>query len=345
MTKIRSIIKRTEQQYKLNKNKLRELPDFPRNMMVELSNACNHACLFCTSPFMTRKIKRIDNDFLIRILKDAYTCGTRELGFYTTGEPFIYKDLDKIIKVSKDMGYEYIYISTNGALAKPEISKKVINAGIDSIKFSINATDQKSYHLIHGKDDWSKVIDNLKFISNYRKANDLNFALYITTVVTKIIEKSAEKFKHDIREYVDEVQLISVHDQGGYMNKASELLKSDTSLYQAPPKSSDTCMLPFNRLHVTSEGYLTACCVDYQNYLAIADLKNMTLKEAWNSQEFVKLRKRHLEKKLGDTLCNNCWNNCNDKVKPLNQILSTFLDNNVHGEFVKKTVENRIKKF
>ena len=222
MIKSKSIIQRTKRQYSFNKEKLKELPDFPKNIMIELSNACNHACLFCTSSFMTRKIKRIDNDFLINVLKDAFSCGTRELGFYTTGDPFIYKGLDKLVKVSKDIGYEYIYISTNGALANPDISKKVIDAGIDSIKFSINAIDRESYNLIHGKDDWLKVIENLKFISLYKKKNDLKLSLYITTVVTNIIEKGVEKFKSEIIKFVDEVQLISVHDQGGYMNKASE---------------------------------------------------------------------------------------------------------------------------
>jgi len=294
---------------------------------------------------MTRKIKRIDNDFLINVLKDAFSCGTRELGFYTTGDPFIYKGLDKLVKVSKDIGYEYIYISTNGALANPDISKKVIDAGIDSIKFSINAIDRESYNLIHGKDDWLKVIENLKFISLYKKKNDLKLSLYITTVVTNIIEKGVEKFKSEIIKFVDEVQLISVHDQGGYMNKASELLRSRTSKYKAPPKISDICMLPFNRLHVTSEGYLTACCVDYQNYLAITDLKKISIKEAWESEEFIELRRKHLNKDLGNTLCHNCWNNCNDQVKPLNEELSTLLDNDEHGKFVGNTVKNRIKKF
>ena len=56
----------------------------------------------------------------------------REIGFYTTGEPFVYKGIEDIDK--KEIGYEYTYVSTNGALATPSRAKKVIESGIDSIK-------------------------------------------------------------------------------------------------------------------------------------------------------------------------------------------------------------------
>ena len=63
-------------------------------------------------------------------------------------------------------------------------------------------------------------------------------------------------------------------------------------------KESEICMVPFNRLHVTCEGFLTACCVDYQNYLTVADLNLVSVKEAWSSKEFVELRKKHLSGNL-----------------------------------------------
>ena len=57
-------------------------------------------------------------------MQDSFDCGARELGFYTTGEPFIYKNIEKDYKKSKDIGFEYTYISTNGALAIPIKGRK-----------------------------------------------------------------------------------------------------------------------------------------------------------------------------------------------------------------------------
>jgi hypothetical protein len=38
------------------------------------------------------------------------------------------------------------------------------------------------------------------------------------------------------------------------------------------------CPYPFNSVVVTAEGLLTACCMDFENMLAYADLNKISLK-------------------------------------------------------------------
>ena len=106
---------------------------FPKNCLIELSNACNHRCVFCTNPRMSRKIGRLDFKTYKSFIEQSVSLGLREVGLYATGEPFITKDLDKYIKFAKESGIEYVYITTNGGLATEEKLKKCINAGLDSI--------------------------------------------------------------------------------------------------------------------------------------------------------------------------------------------------------------------
>ena len=48
----------------------------------------------------------------------------------------------------------------------------------------------------------------------------------------------------------------------------------------------------WNRLHLTKEGFLTACCVDYENDLVYEKFqKDLTLKEMFNNKTMLKLRK------------------------------------------------------
>lgn len=78
------------------------------------------------------------------------------------------------------------------------------------------------------------------------------------------------------------------------------------------------CNMIFNRLHVTYQGYLTACCVDFNNMMAIADLNTTPLKSAWNSSEFIELRRQHLEKNIGNNMCYMCIHNVEcENVMPL----------------------------
>jgi MoaA/NifB/PqqE/SkfB family radical SAM enzyme len=338
---------RTRKQYDLDKSLLKIDPAFPKEIMIELSNACNHKCIFCTSPYMTRKIGRLDNHKLIKILEESFEYGARHLGFYTTGEPFVYKGIETIVKKSKEIGYEYVYISTNGALAIPDKSKKVIDAGIDSIKFSINAFNREDYKLIHGKDEWDLVLENLKFISKYRKKEKKKFRLYITSIITKVTEKNIEPFKKKFLKLVDEIQFSAVHAQSGYMIKAHEILKvsKEEGLNSiSSENNSDICMIPFNRLHVTCEGFLTACCVDYQNYLTVADLNLVSIRDAWFSKPFRNLRKMHIEKKLDNTLCDNCWNRKCENVKPIISKFATKLNMKTHSDFVEEEINKKLVK-
>jgi hypothetical protein len=122
---------------------------------------------------------------------------------------------------------------------------------------------------------------------------------------------------------VDDILFQTIHNQSGQMNTTEEVLRPDNQA--ADFKQDAICKMPFNRLHVSCEGYLTLCCVDYQNYLALADLNTVSLRVAWNSPLFQDMRRRHIEKKLVGTLCGNCWQRRRDRVSPLVPKLATEL--------------------
>ena len=74
-------------------------PPFPaKNLLIEVTNLCNCNCIFCANNKMQRKRKFIDKDLVFNVLRDAYELGTREVGFYTTGEPLLNTDLLLFIK-------------------------------------------------------------------------------------------------------------------------------------------------------------------------------------------------------------------------------------------------------
>lgn len=299
------------------------IPSFPNNMLVELSNICNHECIFCANSKMTRRKGEIDRGFLYRILIEAYNLGVTDVGFYATGEPFMNKNLLEYIKKAKEIGYRYVYLTTNGALVNHEKAKQILEVGLDSIKFSINAGTRETYLLIHGRDDFNKVIDNLKYINECRKKTEKDIKLYVSYVVTKQNENEKEILKELIKDIVDDIIFVEVRNQGGLMYEINDYLVLEDKKYEIknPP-----CPLPFNSLHITYEGYLTACCIDFQNYLVVSNLNETSLEDAWKSEEFIKLREMHLNNALEGTLCYNCLNNKNIEVKPLLPEYATYFN-------------------
>ena len=144
-------------------------PPLPHSLNIELNNSCNQKCIFCIyhGKYAQTCLKPgvLEFDFVKQLLDQAAEkgIGKKELGFYIAGEPFLYPKLGDVISYAKKLGFPYVYLTTNGAYAKPEKIKEVVDAGLDSIRFSVNASDKDMYKEIHGTDDFDVVLENISF--------------------------------------------------------------------------------------------------------------------------------------------------------------------------------------
>ena len=73
---------------------------FVQEIFLDLTSFCNHSCVFCSNPLITNK-KTMNHEMAIRVIKEAYACGTRELGMYATGDSFMVKNLHEYVKYAK----------------------------------------------------------------------------------------------------------------------------------------------------------------------------------------------------------------------------------------------------
>jgi MoaA/NifB/PqqE/SkfB family radical SAM enzyme len=292
-------------------------PGFPeKRFSVELTNICNHTCLFCPhhNRKMTRKHGIIDEQFFRRIVAEAYELGSREICIGANGETFVVKNLAQYVKFAKEVGYSYVFINTNGALATPERMKEVMDAGLDSVRFSINAGNRETYKLVHGKDEFEKVKENLYFCLNYRKESKSGMNIFLSFVVNKYNISEIGRFKDEFLALVDEIVFMRVRNIGGYMPEIEDMINDEVLRI---PESHQKCVFPFNGVMVTWEGYLTACCLDWQNYLAVSDLNKTSLYEAWNGENMKKLRQRFIDNNFEGTICQLCKGRKYSKPEPL----------------------------
>lgn len=300
-------------------------PPFPKtNFLMELSNVCNHACIFCTHQKMQRKVGRMNQALGFDILRQAYELGTREVGFYATGEPFLIPELPAYIKKAKELGYTYVYLTSNGAMATPERIRAVIDAGLDSIKFSINAPQRKLYKFIHGQDDFDKVMEHLRYLNDYRKTSGRSYKIYVTGILTRFTEHLQDKYHELFTDLADQVVFKYVYNQGGYMPEIDTLLRCDSD-----HEERRRCNLPFDAISVTQEGYLSIENADYENMLIVADLNKVSLKDGWYGEKMKEMRRRFLEDDLGGTLCDGCVHHECRPARPITPEYSF-----VKGEYV-----------
>lgn len=293
---------------------------FPSKALVELSNWCNHACVFCTNPRMVRGKGVLDLALYERFIRESVPEGLSEVGLYTTGEPFFVKNLLDYVTIAKEHGVSYVYITTNGALATAEKVESLFAAGLSSLKFSVNAGTRETYKLVHGKDDFEVVLANIRSAARLREEKFPQVRLMASCVVTKHVEKEQQALIDAIGSLVDEIVFVGVGGQGGQSLDQLALLES--SMSEKPPAlgQAKPCAMLWNRLHLTREGYLTLCCIDYENVLSYADLNQMGVKAAWNNQVIQEIRSRQISQQLEGTLCHNCLYNDKKPFAPLTNI-------------------------
>ena len=201
--------------------KFDEYPPYPRNMMVELTNMCNHQCMFCGHKRMKRKLGFCDRDTMLNIIQQANELGTREIGFYLCGETLLSKELEFFVDHCKKMGFEYIYLTTNGALADKDRIRNLCDLGLDSIKFSIDAATAETYQKMHGRPDFDQVRKNIFDVLDLKKEG-IDLGVFASYCVLKSNEKEIEKFEKEIGQFLDGTAIELAHEQGGDTPRADK---------------------------------------------------------------------------------------------------------------------------
>lgn len=292
-----------------------ENPPLPASLNIELNNNCNQSCLFC--PFHGKYAKCrpkpavMDYAMVKKILDSAKELGigNKELGFYLAGEAFLYKDLEKAVEYAKSLGFKYTFITTNGALATPDRMKAILDAGLDSIRFSVNASDRNTYKMIHGKDDFEAVLDNIKFTYDYIRGMSLQTSISLSCVITGKTKNLTKKIKEVFGKYMDDIIFIPVivddrlqHDEKFI---AEYQLRDDLNM---TVNRDYICPILFDTMYINAELQVMPCCETYGPSGVFYDLKeDFNLEHAWNSSMYK--RHRNIFLKGADdkgTICENC---------------------------------------
>jgi cyclic pyranopterin phosphate synthase len=155
--------------------------------------SCNANCFFCSNDPVWRNVDprsvRARTDQVLKQIQDAKKSGFQILGL-TGGEPTIYPDILKVVAYAKNLGFQTIRTQSNGIrLSDFDFCKKIIEAGVNFVKFSISS------HKAAIHDYQSQVPGN--FEMNMRAMDNLEkleVSFEVNTVVTKLNYKFLPQF-------------------------------------------------------------------------------------------------------------------------------------------------------
>jgi len=271
-----------------------------KKLNFDVCTFCNHKCHFCSnSDARTIKYQTSADEFtqvMHNVLKYV-TCD--EIGLSAKGEVLVNKEFTQIVKICKEQFHiPYVYISSNGALMDENKAIEVIEAGLDSIKFSINALTCKEYEEVHKVDDFEKVIANFQTLLELKRTRYPHLKLFLSSVMDTTQEQLEEGFRTLFPKDFDLIDGISLYK----LTYTPKFEKVDSS-----KQPSAKCSIPFRELYINSDGSLGLCCKDYFDEINFGSLLENDFMDVYNSQSFQEVREMHRKSEFPDGhLCKNC---------------------------------------
>lgn len=282
----------------------------PNAVKIELTRRCNHRCSFCVNSDLAVKGDMPEEKYIEYITK-IKEAGVKELGVFYFGESFIVPWLPRAIKHAKDIGFDYVFLTTNGVLSTPDKVKECMEAGLDSLKFSCNYADVDQYKEVTrvSPKGFERSLDNIKEARRIRDEGGYRCGLFASYIEYdgEQGERMQQVLRDRITPYVDEVYSLPMFSQQGNIENESWAFVGGNPGRAANPVPPVPCWTLFREGHVNFDGTMNACCfgVDDKRFIH-GDLNTMTFMEAWNSLTMQGLREKHLAKEIEETPCDKC---------------------------------------
>ena len=293
-----------------------ELPA-PKSVKIEISPRCNYRCGFCA--LRTREVQpKWDMDFALfkRITREMREAGVEEAGVFYLGESFMNPRLlvDCIAYLKRELAMPYVFLTSNASMAFPEAVEECMRAGLDSLKWSINAADERQFEQVMGVSGrlFFRALENVKAAWETRRRGGYATGLYASSIKYDGAQfaKMEALLAAQVRPCVDEHYWLPLYSMGAFATqREKELGYRPTAGNQGrigALRAPLPCWSAFTEGHVTAEGKLSACCFDATAHWTMGDLTRQPFMQAWNSAPFVALRRAHLKKDVRGTVCENC---------------------------------------
>lgn len=289
----------------------------PRSVKIELCGRCNYRCGFCA--IRAREAQPTMDmawPLFTRITREMVEAGVEEIGLFYLGEPFLASDLlvRAVRYLKAELGVPYVFVTTNGSLATPSRVRAVMAAGLDSLKFSINAADDRQFADVMQVTPrlYTQALAHVREARAIRDAEGYACRLYASSIRYDGEQQARMEalLAAQVLPYVDEHYWLPLYSMGSVATaREAELGYRPIAGNQGrigALRDPLPCWSVFTEGHVTSRGHLSACCFDADDRFSMADLNEQAFSEAWHSSVFQALRAAHLRRDVSNTICASC---------------------------------------
>lgn len=285
-----------------------------KSIMIEPTNFCNLRCLFC-SQSKSKRVKGIMKIEEFRKIISLLPASVEEIQTHFAGESTINNDLPLMIAELSKREVRII-LSTNGNMPF-DVYKKIINAGLDEMIFSMDGATKESYEKYRQRGNFDLIVDNIRKVS----AMSRKTKIALQFIVMKHNESEIELMKKLACDLgVDELRFKSASLNIGCTDVLEENIIKNAELFLPKNEKYSRYVLKDGKLInkdqpiscpwifrtvVLWNGDIAVCCVDLEGEIIVGNvLKEGSFEKIWKSKKYNAIRKAILRREL--QICKNC---------------------------------------
>jgi MoaA/NifB/PqqE/SkfB family radical SAM enzyme len=269
----------------------RDEAPLPEIVQIESTNICNAKCVFCPRDDMERKQGIMDMALFTKIVDECAALGIGHVRMHNYGEPFVDRALVEKVRYAKQKGIPQVGMISNGSLINEAAARGMIEAGLDAINISVDASGKEVFESTRVGLKYDKVIANIERLLALREQAGRRRPKLILSFVRQNNSEDEHAFIEHWRARADKIHVTDLHNWAGTLNQ-----KSDVNY---------PCYRPWLTFTALWDGRVALCCADFDGRTILGDLRTHTIKEIWNSDVYRALRREHLDSG-GPAICQSC---------------------------------------
>lgn len=139
---------------------------YPSYVEIEMTTKCNKKCIICEHTYWDEKQQDLSMEQFKYIVGQFPSL--RWINLTGEGDAFLNKDYIKMIEYLKKKSVS-VYLVDSFDMITPEISKRLVDLGVDGIYISMDASTKETYEKIKVGCNFERSIGNIKALVDYKK--------------------------------------------------------------------------------------------------------------------------------------------------------------------------------
>jgi len=271
--------------------------EFPPMLVVSITNVCNMKCVHCHHRAFAKRPDYQPNymgwEIWTKICDEASQYPWTILNLATDGEPLLHKQLVGMLRYAKDKGIYPINITTNGSVLTEDLAPHLIGEGLlDVINVSLDAHSPEKYHLLGRGERYWRVHRNVSWLVALRDKLNPSVKIQVNIIDQPEVRDELDEFVRYWEPRVDNVIVRTYYDATHVTGATGPDITGKQKAFEDIPRWP--CQQFWRRFNIVDDGVARFCVDDWYNRTKVGDLREATIQQIWQSEEYEQLREWQL---------------------------------------------------